>query len=346
MTDTIVEQLDHISLIIGLIQVTGEHDTGKTTFALGCGADPSRICFFDSDVKGRSTVEQLRRDGIEFGAYHDLVKLDEGMRELEFHAACLELIESIQPGQFDAIVWDTWTRFAKTYHPYVLEHPAEFRLKWNPMGSIKGAQQWKEAQQYEAQTLNHLQTLAPVVIVVTHLKDDYLNNAKTGKQVPDASRTLARVPRFRIWLRHNPESPVPIGLVLKRLDTKMSTPRGLRTVSILPRKIVPSEDDASLWDTIARYFENPIGLRKPTKEETPNEFELSILDGTLTTGQRHTLHLMLKANAVSKEEVEMEELDVEKIAELMDQGKTPLQVARELGVEVPDVMRALKGDEK
>jgi len=346
MPDTIVEQLNSIPLITGLIHVTGEHDVGKTSFALECGADPSRICFFDSDVKGRSTVEQLRNAGVEFGAYHDLVKLDVGMRELEFHAACMKLIDGIQPGQYDAIIWDTWTRFAKTYHPYVLEHPSEFKLKWNPMGPIKGAQQWKEAQWYEAQTLNHLQTLAPIVIIVTHLKDFYLNDAKTGKQVPDASRTLARVPRFRIWLRHNPNSPVPIGLVLKRLDTKLSTPRGLRTVSILPRKIVPREDDASLWDTIGEYFENPVGLRKPTLEETPNEFELSILDGTLTTGQRHTLHLMLKANAVSQEEVESEELDTERIAELVAEGKTPLQIAQELGVDIPDVIRATRGVEK
>lgn len=289
-------------LIRGIIQVTGEIDTGKTTFALECGAEAERICFLDSDTKGRATIDQLLADGITFGAYHDLTALAEGKRELEFLAACLAIVDSIEVGQFDAIIWDTWERFGKCFHPYVVAHPAEFKQKWSPSGKIKGAEQWQEAQQYESRVLNRLGKLAPVVIVVSHLKDDYFNNVKTGKQKPASSRTLNRVPRFRIWLRHNPESPVPIGLVLKRVDKKMAVEgKGLRTVSVLPRRIAPRPDDESLWDTIGWYFENPVGLRQPTPNETPDEFELSILDGTLTHEQKHTLNLMLRAGVVEVE---------------------------------------------
>lgn len=336
-------------LIQGIIHVTGEPDTGKTTFALECGAKPDRIWFLDDDVKGKATVQELQANGFEFGRYDDLTELAKGKRELEFHQVCLDLLAQVKPGQFDAIVWDTWTRFAKTCHPYVMANLAMFRQRWSPMGRIKGAEQWQEAHRYEAQLLNHLQTLAPTVIVVTHLKDFYLNDAKTGKQVPACSRTLVRVPRFRIWLRHNEHSPVPIGLVLKRLDKKIYTDRGLRTVSILPRKLMPADDHQSLWDTIAWYYDNPVGLREPLPAETPNEYELSILDGTLTADQKRTLHLMLQAGAVSGE-VELDEPEnelAEYVKQLKASGLSLPAIAKDeqvkaAGLSVADVARLLK----
>lgn len=337
-------------LINGIIQVTGEHDTGKTTFALECGADPSRICFFDSDIKGRATVNQLLSSGIKFGAYHDLTAMAEEKREVEFFLAVKGIIDRIEPEQFDCIVFDTWRRFGKCFHPYVVEHPSEFKLKWSPSGKIKGAEQYQEAQQFESRILNHLGTLAPLVVIVSHLKDDYLNNVRTGKQVPASSRTFNRVPRFRIWLRHNPSSPVPIGLVLKRIDKKVLVPgKGLRTVSILPRKIVPREGEVSLWDSIARYFDDPVGTREPTPDEIPNDFELSILDGTLTKEQRYTLELMLKAGVVESEEepVTTEEVSphIDYVEEMRAQGASDTYIAHsmkeKLGVTYPEIVAAL-----
>ena len=86
----------------GVIHVTGEHDTGKTTFALESGAQPERICFFDDDIKGRATIEDCQErwaeQGRHFGAYHDLAQLGRGKKVLEFHQACLDIINSIEPG--------------------------------------------------------------------------------------------------------------------------------------------------------------------------------------------------------------------------------------------------------
>ena len=144
-------------LIKGIIHVTGEHDAGKTTFALECGAQPDRICFFDDDVKGRSTVEQIKSAGVKFGAYHDLVALASGKTELDFYASCMDIVEKIKPGQYDAIVWDTWTNFQNVIHPYVLAHRSQFRATWSPMGQIKGAQEWQESHKHEAAILNQLQ---------------------------------------------------------------------------------------------------------------------------------------------------------------------------------------------
>lgn len=339
-------------LVNGVIHVTGEHDTGKTSFALECGAQPGAICFLDDDVKGRATVMKFMRDGNQFGAYHDLADISNGKTELQFHDACMSIIDGIKPGQYEAIVWDTWTRFQKTLHPYVLANKTKFRSTWSAMGKIKGAQEWSTAQDYEAAILNRLQKLAQVVFVVTHLKDHYEGEVKVpGKYEPASSRTMNRVPVLRLWLRQNPDSAVPIGLVLKRTDVKRPTPRGIRTVSVLPRKIVPAPSDESLWDTIRSYYENPVGLRELTPNEIPDAYELSILDGTLTADQRHTFELMLRAGVLEVEPndeltVTKDKVDEQKQA-LLSQGKvaSPAVLADILGVTVPEILQLLQDGE-
>ena len=58
--------------ITGLVHVTGEPDTGKTTFALSCGFQPSEIAFFDDDLKTQSIANQLKEAGTPLGYYANL----------------------------------------------------------------------------------------------------------------------------------------------------------------------------------------------------------------------------------------------------------------------------------
>lgn len=294
-------------LLNGIIHITGEHDTGKTTFALECGASPDKICFFDDDVKGRATLLDLTQAGYPLGQYHDLTKMKQGKNELQFHSDVLDIIHSIKPGQFDAIIFDTWSYFAKTCHSFVARNPQKFRQNWNPMGKIKGAQQWQEAARYEAAIANYLASVSKTVILITHLKDFYQNDVKVpGKSIPDSGKTLDTIPRLRIWLRQNPDNrPVPIGLILKRIDKKVLDGNKLRTKCVLPRKITPNDDESSLWDTIWRYWDNPVGDRALLPEEMPDEYELSILDGTLTNDQKHLLTQMIEKGLIGNDDEEL-----------------------------------------
>jgi len=248
------------------------------------------------------------------------------------------------------IVWDTWSKFLKTCGVYAKTYPDKFRERnqWSAHPRIRPAEINKAGTFYEAEIIGQLSRLAPTVILVTHLKNLYINNAQVqNKQIPDSGKTLMRVPRMRIWLRQNPDGrPVPIGLFLKRFDKKIITENGLRTLSVVPRKIVPADGDMSLWDTIGRYWDDPVGNRPPTPEETPNEYELSILDGTLTADQRRTLNLMLRAGMVDSDEVELEPAPKErstqeKVQELAG-STTPEEIAKELGVPLPVVKAMLK----
>jgi hypothetical protein len=350
------KKIEKPQILNGVIQVTGEHDTGKTTFALECGAAPEKILFLDDDLKGRATVQELENAGVKFGRYVDLVALGDGKAELDYHNAVMKVIQEIKPGEFDAIIWDTWTHFANTTHAYVLTNPTEFKKNWAPMGTIKGAQQWQEARRYEAKIISYLQTLAPTVILVTHLKDQYMGKVKVpGKQVPANSNALDRVLRFRIWLRLNPTGrAVPIGLCMKRLDKKHVQNGVIRTVNVLPRKLVPADTDLSLWDTIWKYWQDPMGDRVPTDEELPTEYELSILDGTLTRDQTHTLRTMVASGLLEQpeEESNMVGVDQEKLAVVIDmvqEGKPVPAIAKAVELSVTEVQRyidALPGPAK
>lgn len=327
----------------GIIHVTGEHDTGKTTFALESGAEPSRICFFDDDVKGKSTIESLISEGFEFGRYIDLVDITEGMAELDYYHAVVGEIERIEPGEFDVIIFDTWTKFASTCHSYVVANPREFRTNWSPNGRIKAGEQYKEARGLEARIANDLTGKAKLVVLVTHLKDFYLNNVKVPeKEVPASSKALDRIAVFRVWLRHNPSgSPVPVGLVLKRMSRKVVANGRIRTVNVTPRKIVPHDGDDSLWDAIERYWKNPLGNGEPGPDEAPNEFEMSILDGTLTRDQKNVFESILSSGVV--EEDNGYEDYRESVLEMKGNGMNPLEISRETGVPLPKVIELSGG---
>lgn len=284
-------------LFSGLIHVTGEIDSGKTTFALECGALPEKIAFIDDDIKSKSVVNQLLESGHKFAIYHDLVAETKGMKEIQFHEHCMKIIQEIldYPDEIEAVIWDTWSRFEASFKPVVSKNPSKFKDYWSPMGTIKGGEEWLEAQRYSSEVINRLLNKSKLVIMVTHLKQYRIGSKEiSGKFVPKCQAPLIEKSLLRLWLRQNPTGrPVPIGLVLKRLNEKRVTERGIRTINILPRRLVPNDDEHSLWDVIFRYYNEPFGDRAPFPEETPNEYELSILEGTLTPDQKVALRLVL-----------------------------------------------------
>lgn len=326
----------------GIIEVTGEHDTGKTTFMLEA-VDPSKTVFVDDDVKGEATVNQMRESGIDFLRYYNLVNMFAGKRELAKHDVVLSIINSI-PKEAEYVIWDTWTNSGKTCFNYVFANQAKFRDSWSSMGKIKSGELWQEASLYEAELLNRMQQKVKLVLIANHLKDYYLNNALTGKSVPASSRAFERICRARFWLRHNPFSPVPTALVLKRIDEKVLIDGKIRTVCILPRKVTPQEGDMSLWDTIERYYNEPFGNRKPLQHELPDEAELSILDGTLTDDQKSVWKAAILTMNEEREAQQFELLEAQKdtVKAYKDNGMTPAEIANKIGLKVPEVIKLLR----
>lgn len=270
--------------ITGLVQVMGEPDTGKTTFSISDCA-PQDIAFFDDDLKTQPIADMLQENGTPFGAYYNLTKMSLGMREIEYHNLVMSLIDALPRNRFARVVFDPFTRFENTFQPIVQKNPGKFREFYSPMGTIKGAQQWQASFDYEAIILDKLLQVAPLVVLTAHLKDQSIGAVKTGKEVPDCKKPVIEKSRMRLWLRHNTQNPAPIGLVLKRLS-KISVKGSLQVVNVLPRKVTPCT-----WERLTEYWNNPIGDNTPSDDETPNAFELSILDGVLTDDQKDALHI-------------------------------------------------------
>lgn len=286
--------------ITGLVHITGEPDTGKTTFAIANGFKPSEIAFFDDDLKTQSIADQLAAANTPFGFYLNLTQATIGMRELEYHDFVMKNVRELKGKGFKVLVFDTWTRFENTFHPVVQKEPQRFKQFFSPNGTFKAMEIWKVSFDYEAAVIDELLQVAPLVILITHLKDQTIGSVKTGAEIPDCKKPVVEKSRLRIWTRHNPDGPAPIGLVLKRLSKVSVTEEGIVPVNVLPRKVNPCT-----WKRILEYWDNPIGDRQPEETETPNDFEFSILDGVLTADQKDALHInRIDADLKVQEEAE------------------------------------------
>lgn len=296
--------------------------------------------FVDDDIKGRNTVNQLRAQGTEFGKHVDLSAAFREKREIDRHNIGLDLINGIEPGQYDVLVWDTWSSFEMTFYPVVAKDPKRFREFYAPMGTIASGERWAVSFQYEAQVIGDLLKRVPLVILTTHLKAENVNGKQTGRMIPDAKKTLNQKSNFRVWLRHNPDGPEPIGLVLKRPVKMQVTPNGLQPINILPRKMKPCT-----WERIIHYWNEPVGNRPMTTDEKPDEYEMSILDGVLTNDQKNILRLAIiesereKAEGFGKfDPVELVEPDyAEAVRAARAEGKDDEEIAAELKIKYAQV---------
>jgi hypothetical protein len=319
------------SLIRGIVHVTGESGSGKTTFCIN-NEKPGKICFIGDDVQDQSLSEQIH-----FGMYHNLVTECAGMRELEMHNYVLGIIDSIKPGQFDRIVFDTYTRFEDTYQPYVTANMPKFKTQWSPMGQIKGAQVWQVSFQYEAQILSKLSQLAPLVMLTSHIKEDKTNGVKTGKMISEGKRPLVTNTHMRIWLRRG-IGPEPVGLLLKRPSLRVVKDDVIQTINPFPYKMTMT------WENIEKYIKDPIGNRTPTAEETPDAYEIGVLSGVLTESQRQVLEWAAATGGKDLDPEPFVDPDIElkiRVKELKAQDKNIPTIARELDLSVTKVAELL-----
>lgn len=337
-----------MKLFDGLVHVMGEPDTGKTTFALTCGVPVEKIAFFDHDIKGSVLVSQIGSS--KFGAYHNLVALHKGLTEIPFFDACMKLVDSI-PKDTECIVWDNWAPFEDTHYPKVMQDASKYRTTWATMGAIKGAQQWDASFQLTGEILSTLLGKAPLVFIISHLKQQNLAGVRTEKWIPAVKRVVPQKANFRVWLRMNPNGKgAPVGLVLKRIGKPIIKEDGsLQIVNVLPRRI-----DPCTWENIRKYWDNPVGDReneKLEKSEIPDDFELSILDGTLTKEQRKSFELMLQYGVKDEEEAALQaagdKADAIKAYKEANPEATPAEIRANVegadALTIPAILKILSG---
>lgn len=316
----------------GIISISGETDTGKSTFIFNCGISPSRIAFIDDDIKGSNVAKALKEQGDPLGYYCDLRDKAAGMKEQAFHRYCLSIIDELEKRKdtIDVIGWDTWSGFEATFQPWVAGHMKDFREKWSHKGDIKGAEIWKESFRYEGDILNRLSKIARVVILTSHMKNDY---HYPGKRIPDFKNPVIQTSVLSAILTHSPDGPEPQAILLKRIPSIKVNDNGVITSSpVLPRKV-----KEFTWDTIRKYWKNPIGFRKPTLEETPNEQELSMIDSSVIT-EEQKLAMQLELKNREQENMTTEEIIISRY----EKGEKISDIAKDMGMKVPEVIKFIK----
>lgn len=290
--------------LTGILDIHGEQGVGKTLMALGI-APVQEIAYLFDDVKrppiSDSDIKRL-------GYFKDLVQLWKGKKLLEIRDVILAEIDRV-PKSCKVIIFDTWgKRVGPSLQYWGKLHYKDFREPGTlSVGDYLYGQMWGEAYLYETSVLSNISNRFESVVLISHLKDHYEAGAATTKKEPMIGKDIPRIANFRIWLKRNPNSGVPIGLVHKPISVNSFSQTGeLETVNLLPRRLCSNETEKSIWDIIERYRQTPLGNRKPLPEEEPTEFEASILDGILTTEQREIWRANLIQNQMVKEREEQE----------------------------------------
>lgn len=339
---------------IGIIHATGEPDTGKTMFGLTVpGVTAADLVFIDCDVKGKTTKGDADAAGVQFFYYADLaddIRTQKVGKPIDFYGHVdhmLTEIESlIQTRGYGpkALLFDDWIPFENAINAF-----ADTQV--TAISDLRGGQAtasfaWPYKRVIYAQQFLRLLNIAPVVTITTHIKEKW---GSPGVLQAKGQEPLTEKSILRIWFRHNPSGmPQPVGLVLKRVNRTMYTDDGIKPVNVLPRKLTPCT-----WENITYFLANPVGNRRPLPEELPDEFELSILDGTLTNDQKNAL----KASARSSADAAADEVssflastvppdlaitDLPKEARrLRAEGMVLPQIAAALKVSIPQVVNWL-----
>jgi hypothetical protein len=296
--------------IRGLIHVTGEPDTGKTTFAMSVpGVRPGEITFFDDDVKSKGIAKTLKEAGTPFGYFADLQALTREkkvVKPLDFYNMVrgqLDAAKKANPNPKVFIYDNASPRLEDAIRAYSLTRITELTSLTESQAKSASMLTWGATYQIYNNLLDELLEYAPMVFFITHIKEKYLGMAKTGQLESMAWSDEA-------------EAIVP--------------------VNILPRRVKPLT-----WKRIVDYKLEPIGTRPPTQDETPNDFELSILDGQLTKDQKDSLRAARIAmeNEANSANIEFQIIDEELKSAVKEFAKTmpPPLILDQLRETYPDL---------
>lgn len=315
----------------GINIISGEKGVGKTSMALGFPCDPTRIAFFNFDEKPLGGIEsRLLFYRNYFPILADLegnIKAENKML-LEFFSDTAKLIEKKEKPSL--VIIDSVERLLSAFLPYTIKNSGQ-------MKEFMGAGVWAQrskigyAKVYSTAFFSKLrESLQCPIILIAHLGDKYVENIAIGKE-PMLNEVLRQKALFSIWLMHNDSSPVPNGLVMKRIDKKSFTPTGIRQTSVLPPKInhealpeYDKMDSVSVWDIIAHYWENPSGLRELKDYEKLTDEEFALVSDSLTETQKNQLAVASKAGSLS----EADEMIVEQIVQENINKPLPVIFAR------------------
>jgi hypothetical protein len=317
------------SKIRGLIQITGDVNVGKTSYALQCGYGFDRIAYanFDGkepDVFGDKPLTEV------FGFYRNYLPIMADKKELAMIEQFLADVSQIKPS-VKVIIIDNEEFFRKNFHPYTLKHKNELKDFWfGRGGTYKVMEELGFAKAFEAVFFASLQDRFEQVFVINHL-EDARDETSTGDEkplIPGKKKSSIKLPliqrtKMRLWLVNTNGHLCPSAIVVKNPGFQKMGESGIETVTLFPPKLSPyalpdweQRQFISLWDVIAYYEQHPFSEKYPKVEpyEMLTERERDMVSEELTENDRRLLEQI--SLVIQRENTERVVAQIQKILDV------------------------------
>jgi hypothetical protein len=188
----------------------------------------------------------------------------------------MELLERLQPQQFDVIMADPVTDLEDGLTEWVRENCGRFNLTRNQIDRSPGLL-WGAVKTRWKQVLLQLSTRCKCFYFTTHLRAVWAGNSPTSKKEPKGKETLMELASLYLWLerRADAEGNVPAqpsGIVLKQrlADTVIREDGTLEVINLMPPRL-----PVATVAEIRRYIANPPDYHRLSAEERVIEEKIS-----------------------------------------------------------------------
>lgn len=285
-----------------LVWSLGEGE-GKTTVLKEWSYDLSKVVWIRDDPK------PLNFDTEKLGVYLHLEKETRGMKRYEIGHWFINLLDKVENKGYDGIVIDTCYYLGECICAMVDKNPGIYRENFSAMPEYKYPQIKGEGHIWHSKVLGRMAEKFKFVGLATHSMPKYDSaGVETGLSIPRVRPEVLKA-ASDIWLitPSDDGNYCPTALITKQSPKSMSTDKGERTLTILPKKVKPFNGELSLWDCYHRYYDSPISYSEKLEDyEIPSVEEMSFISGNMTPDQKRIYNLAVE---VKKKELEgMEKL--------------------------------------
>jgi hypothetical protein len=345
-----------------LIVITGSRGSGKSTAlaTIAPAQEMKRVFVLDTENSMSDIVEQVG-----FGKYvraYDQYNLDDKalsriargdlpwvdstqlnalVKLYEWFVKTLD--KELVKGKFDYVLIDTIEPIEAAMAAAV--EAGKVKFGWSGKRAFGGMETEGVRPLYENVIEAIFNRGVHTIGVSTHIKRVWEGNTPVLNKVKPGGRlvVLSRLSTLMVWLVPNVGNPdgAPAGLILKARKGKMEA---LDDGSWYVRRIYPQRVPAFTWMDLKNYEKEPANLRNPQPGEVPTSGEMEMISEFLTDEQMKLmvvgaeLELEAQSGAILTGTPEMGKMD--EIASMLEDGKSPVEIARELNVTLNAVREA------
>ena len=345
-----------------LIVITGAKGSGKSTALATIAPAPEmeRVFVLDTENSMSDIVEQ-----VDFGKYvrvYEQYKMDEKaltriakgdlpwvdddqknalVKLYEWFVKTLD--KELVAGKYDYVLIDTIEPLEAAMTAAV--EMGKKKFGWSGKRAYGGMETEGVRPLYENLIEAIFNRGVHTIAVSTHIKRVWEGTTPVLNKVRPGGRlaVLTRLSTLMVWLVPGVGNADggPAGLILKARKGKMEA---LDDGSWYVRRVYPQRVQSFTWMDLKAYEENPANLRNPEPGEVPTAGEMEMISELLTDEQMKLmvvgaqLELETQSGAIISDAPENGQMA--KITEALEGGKTPLEIARELGVTLAVVREA------